>query len=179
MTRCVTAVVGVLVFAFGAWAQNSPPHNHSAANVQTIDGAKNPELIPDNTAFRLWLVTVSTLPNASVQERERQEAHFNRLHFSSPLDRPLLQSILTNFKSQYTSLINHYNEAQKAAWASGPVPIAQQQADLKLLLEQRDELVAATRVAITNQLSTEGANHVMAHVVSEKQFMKIVAKEGQ
>jgi hypothetical protein len=178
MTRYLNVVFIMFAFAIGSWAQGPPHHHQKSATV--IDGATNPEMIPDDTAFRLWLVTVSTLPNSTEQERERQAAHLSRLNLVSPLDRPVLQSILTDFKTQYTSLISRYNEAQEAAWARGVVSPEQQQSDLKLFLQQRDDLVATTRAAISKQLSADGANHVTAHVQSEKQHMKLhVSKEGQ
>jgi len=78
MIRCVTLLV-LSVFALGTWAQTSTSqHQHPNENV--VDGAKNPELIPDSTAYRLWLVTVSLPPNATEKERTFQQAHLKKLH---------------------------------------------------------------------------------------------------
>lgn len=177
MIRYTIAIVGVLVFAVGIWAQSPPAHHHSVAPVTVIDGAKNPELIPDDTAFRLWLITVSTQPNPASSERERQMSHLVKINFSNVNDYVALSPILTEFKSQYTALIKNYNDAQTAIWARGAVP---DPSDLKLFLQQRDDLVAATRRTIANQLTFKGNTELTAHVQAEKKKMQIhVSKEGQ
>jgi len=149
-------------FAVGAWAQNSQPHQHSET---VIDGAKNPELIPDSTAYRLWLITVSALPNATQQDRDRQRAHLASLQLSA-LDNLQLITILAEFKSQYNSLIERYNESAKAALAKGGQP------DMKLFLQQRDDLVQTTRAAITLRLP-ESASRVDARVQEHKKHIQL------
>ena len=164
-------IVVVLAFAVGTFAQNSPPQHRHDDNV--IDGAKNPELIPDATAFRLWLVTASVLPNATGQERAAQKAHLSRVGLRiGSTDEQALQTILTEFKSQYTTLINRYNETATADLARGIQP------DQSLFLQQRDDLVATTRTAITSRLSRDGAALVNAHVQSEKKNMQLHTPKG-
>ena len=91
-----------------------------------------------------------------------------------------MQTILTEFKSQYTNLVTRYNKSATAAWARGDISPEQQKLDLKLLFQQRDDLVAATRAAITKQLSQEGATRVSEHIQAEKKHMKLhVSKESQ
>ena len=51
--------------------QINQAHVHSSQPADVIDGAKQPELIPDAVAYRLYFVTVSETPNAS---REAQHA---------------------------------------------------------------------------------------------------------
>src|SRR5271170_1678306 len=140
MIRYVTLLV-LSVFAFGAWAQTSPPQ-HQHPNVTVVDGAKNPELIPDSTAYRVWLVTVSLPPNAAERERTFQQAHLKKLQLTST-DSLTLLSVLEDFKSKYLSLIASYNESAKAALLHGG------QADQKSFLQQRDDLVASTRDSAT------------------------------
>ncbi len=181
MARYVITLV-LFVFALGSWAQSwaqNPAHHHAANVVTIIDGSKNPELIPDETAFWLWLVNVSTLPNTTDEERNLQTLRLSKLQFSHPADRLTLLPILTEFKTSYTNLINDYNEQQQAAWARGKVTLSQQQSDLKLFLQRRDDLVAATRTAISHQLSSSGAAEITAHVQSEKKSMRLHTSEAQ
>ena len=174
MLRNLITVVIVLsvfaVFALGAWAQSpAPQHQHPVLTV--IDGAKNPELIPDSTAYRLWLVTVSLPPNSTEKQRTFQQAHLKKLRLTGP-DSPALLSVLTEFKSQYLSLIALYNESAKAALLNGS------QADQKGFLQQRDDLVSSTRAAIAQRLTQEGAARIDAHVQGEKSHIQLHATGG-
>ncbi len=157
------AVLVLSVFALGTWAQTSSSHLHPDT---VIDGAKNPELIPDSTALRLWLVTVSELPNATAQDRDRQRAHLSMLQLSE-LDNLQLVTLLANFKGQYLSLIDRYNESAKAALAHGGQP------DLNLFLQQRDDLVQTTRAAIALRLSPESASRIDARVQEHKKHIQL------
>ncbi len=161
MIRYVTVLV-LSVFALGAWAQNSPPHQHDTV----VDGAKNPELIPDSTALRLWLVTVSELPNATAQDRDRQRAHLSGLKLNE-LDNLQLVTLLADFKGQYLNLIERYNESAKAALAHHSQP------DLKLFLQQRDDLVQTTKAAIALRLSREGTARIDARVKQQKKRIQL------
>jgi hypothetical protein len=164
MIRYVISVLGLFVFALGGWAQNTPvQHQHQAT---VIDGAKNPEQIPDATAYRLWLVAVSLPPNSTEQERMFQQAHLRQLQFTS-IDSPQLLAILTEFKSQYLDLIARYNESARAALLQGS------RADQKLFLRQRDDLVSSTRAAIAQRLTPEGAARIEAHVQKEKSHIHL------
>jgi hypothetical protein len=154
------------IFAVGTSAQNSPPQ-HQHANVLVIDGAKTPELIPDATAYRLWLVAVSTLPNATEQETKIQQAHLEKLQLKSSSDSLSLQTILSEFKTQYVSLINRYNESATAALAQGMQP------DEASFLRERDDLVSATRSAIDSRLSPRAVTLVHTHIQDEKKHMQL------
>ena len=174
MIRYVTLLVVLSVFAVGAWAQ-TPPHQHSET---VIDGAKNPELIPDSTAFRLWLITVSELPNATQQDRDRQQAHLAGLRLNA-LDNLQLTTILADFKSQYNSLIERYNESARAALANGSHP------DLKLFLQQRDDLVQMTKAAVALRLPKsaplveERVQEQKKHIQLHTQVHTMTKGEGQ
>ena len=170
MVRYVSLLV-LFVFALGAWAQTSPPQ-HQHPTVTVVDGAKNPELIPDSTAYRVWLVTVSLPPHATEKERAFQQAHLRTLKLASGVDSLQLLTILTEFKSQYLSLIARYNESAKAALLNGSQP------DEKLFLQQRDDLVSSTRAAIAQRLTVQGASAIDAHVQGEKKRIQLHTTGG-
>ncbi len=165
MIRFVTVFV-LSLFAVGAWAQTSPPQHQHAVDVTVVDGAKNPELIPDSTAYRLWLVTVSLPANATDQQRTFQHAHLSKVQLNDG-DYAALVSILTDFKNQYLSMISQYNESSKATLLKGAQP------DQKTFLQQRDNLVAFTRILIKQRLSPNGADRVEGHVQHEKHGITI------
>lgn len=143
----------------------------SPSNVAVVDGAKNPELIPDSTAYRLWLVTVSVPTNATDKQRTFQRAHLNRVHLAAA-DNAQLVSLPTDFKNQYQRLISQYNESAKAALLGG------KQADQQSFLQARDDLVSRTRAAITRGLAPESAALIDAHVQREKAHMQLHLSEG-
>ncbi len=174
MTRYVTTVLILFVFALGAWAQNSPPqHQHSQVAVTTLDGSAHPELISDSTAYRLYLVTVSEEPNATAEARARQNSHLGMIGLQDG-DRQQLVTILADFKSQYLALIDRFNQSATAALAQGMQP------DQKTFLQQRDDLVQSTRDAIKRALTADGVARFDAHVQGERKRMKIyTTKEGQ
>jgi hypothetical protein len=161
MTRYVTAVVGVLMFAFAAWAQSSPPqHQHVAPNV--IDGAVHPELIPDSVAYRLYLVPISTGQNPTKADQERQRAHLTKTSLSAT-DQQLFVSILSDFRTKYDTLVADYNTAAKADATT----------DVHTLLNKLDDLIQSMRDAISVRLPSQGAARLYSFVVSEKKNMKV------
>lgn len=162
MTRYVTAVACVLVFAFGARAQSSPPqHQHNVTTPNVIDGAVHPELIPDSIAYRLYLVALSTGPNATQAQVTSQRAHVMRTGLADT-DQQMFISILSDFRTKYDVLVADYNAAAKADPTT----------DVHTLLKKLDDLVQSTRDTISVRLSSQGAAKLHAFVVSEKKNMK-------
>lgn len=170
----MTRYIGLLVFVSSlslslcgyCWAQGSPPgHTHPAVTV--VDGASNPDLISDSTAYRVWLVAVSIAPDSTEKQRRFQEAHLRRVRLTSSVDYIRLLVILGEFKSQYQTLVTAYNESAKNALLSGS------HADLQAFLQRRDDLVSTTRAAIAQRLTPEGAALVDAHVRGEKRHIQI------
>jgi hypothetical protein len=166
MTQYVTAVACALMFAFGAWAQTSPPHNHQVTAPKLIDGAVHPELIPDSVAYRLYLVAVSTSQNPTEAEQKGQNAHLMKTGLVDT-DQQLLVSILSDFRAKFDALVADYNDAAKAAAARN------QMADVQALLKKLDDLVQSTRDSISVRLSSQGAAKLHSFIVSEKKNMKV------
>jgi hypothetical protein len=166
MTQYVTAVACALMFAFGAWAQTSPPHNHQVTAPKMIDGAVHPELIPDSVAYRLYLVAVSRGQNPTEAEQQSQRAHLMKTGLADT-EQQVLISILSDFRVKYDALVSEYNDSAKAAAARNEM------ADVQTLLKKLDDLVQSTRDAIGVRLSSEGAAKLHSFVVSEKKNMKV------
>ncbi len=168
--KIIITLSSLLVFALRTWAQTPLQHQHPNLNLTVVDGAKNPELIPDSTAYRVWFVTVSLPPNAGEKERKFQQAHLSKLQLTSNLDYLQLLTILTGFKSKYLALIAQYNESAKAALPG----IADQQS----FLQQRDDLVSSTRAAIKAHLTSDSTIRIDAHVQGEKARIQIHTTGG-
>src|SRR5258708_14842701 len=112
MIRYATVLV-LSVFALGAWAQNPVPHQHLASPPNLIDGSKNPELVPDSTAYRLYLLTVSIPANSTEEYRKAQSAHLAKTGLGVN-DLQSVLTVLTAFRSQYDAWLSRYNSAATA-----------------------------------------------------------------
>jgi hypothetical protein len=156
-----------------AQTQVPPAHQRVAGNpAPTIDGSAHPELIPDSTAYRLWLVVVSLPANASEEDKKRQAGHLAPLGLRDA-DRQALVTILAEFKSQYASLIDQYNQSAEAAMARNEL------ADIETFLLRRDALVQSTRDALKRALSPDAWDRVDLRVQGEKKRMKVSPREAQ
>jgi hypothetical protein len=137
-----------------------------------IDGSNTPDLIPDSTAYRLWLVAVSQPPGASEEKKRYQNAALKMLGLND-VDRQTVEFALADFKSQYLELIEEHNQEARQALASNSLP------DLEGFLLRRSALVQSTCDRLNLYLSKEGLSRVDAHVKAEKRHMKVAMQEGQ
>ena len=160
MKLSITVLIVCLSMLFLPQQTIAQQHQHVAAIV--IDGSKNPELIPDSTAFRHWLLMASVVPNAPNGDFVRQQAEVSKLRLVDSEKLKLL-TILADFRSQYEALIQQHNEQAQA----GKHP------DINLLLQQRDSLVEATRVNIRTILLPNNADKIENAVQAYKIQIKI------
>jgi len=147
---------------------DSPPHHQVVGT--TIDGAEHPELVPDLTAYRLYLLTVSEPSSPTDQQKNRQEARLKQIGMKEH-DRLALISLLASFHDRYHALIDSYNKAATEAWAH------QQRTDPGALKVDRDALVQSTHDAIKRTLSEDGWTRLDTFVQGEKKHMKISVPE--
>jgi hypothetical protein len=140
-------------------------HQHVAAHVDNvIDGSREPTLVPDSAAYRLYLLTVSLPPNATDQDRIVQAAHLAKIKDLGANDRQALVTIIAGFRSQYESWKSRWNAAATAQGDSfDPTPF----------LQEREDLLQSTRTAIGHSLSVKGVTQLDAHIQREKKFMKV------
>lgn len=166
--RPVPLLLAVALFSVIHAASAQVPHNHPA--IKLIDGAVNPELIPDSTAYRLFLLTVSTPPNPTDEQKKRQAAHLAKVGLGEK-DLQALLPILSNFHVTYHELINSYNKAAMAAAAQG------QRSDLNAFYKQRDQLVQSTHDAIKRGVSANAWDRFDIHIKGQKKRMRITSNE--
>jgi len=169
----IAAIISGCLAAAQSTAPAPPAHQHTQANMaQTniIDGAVHPEMIPDLTAYRLYLAMVSRPPAPTDDQVKRQEAQLRKTGLQDG-DRKRLVATLSNFYSEYQNLIQTFNQEATSAWARGERP------DMESLRVQRDQLVQSTHDALKAALTAKGWTLLDAHVQNEKKHMKIHAKE--
>jgi hypothetical protein len=169
--RLIAIAALLSVFVSSARAQ-TPPHNHSANTAQMIDGDAHPELIPDATAYRLYMFTISTLPNAAAEDLARQKSHIAALQLEDA-DRITLIGILTDFRVRYAALVDQYNESATASLAQGTAP------DTKLFLQKRNDLVQSVMASLRQSLSAEGMKKLHLYIQLQKRAMKVDWAEAQ
>jgi hypothetical protein len=171
MIRYVTVLV-LSVFALGAWAQNSPPHQHPATATTTdmIDGSVHPEMIQDKDAYRLFLQAAALGPNPTTQEKNRQRAILAPAKLSET-ELAYASKTLGEFKAEYEAAVQRWNTLAEAANASDTLP------DIKPFLLERDAIVQTARQKLEGVISPQSMARFHAYVQGEKSKMK-VAKEG-
>ena len=142
LSRLLALYLLIITIASGLFAQQH--HTLQSASLPTgiVDGAKNPELIPDSAAYRLYFITVSELPNALAEQKNRQRAHLGKIGLKDP-DLEALIGTLETFKVHYADLTATYNTTAEAAGAAGGKP------DINSFLSQRDALVPVSYTHLT------------------------------
>jgi len=115
MIRYVTVLV-LSVFAFAAWAQNSPPHQHGTGisfQSNQIRGKTNPDQIPDDLALRL-LLELNLTGNTSTLRAPQEQRMLRLMGFSDPL-LPRGVVILENYATLVRTLIATHNANTEVA----------------------------------------------------------------
>src|SRR5690242_4560836 len=74
-------------------------HQHEGMSpTETIDGSKNPELVPDLTAYRLYFLAATSPANAPAEEAGRRWNHIRALGLNFS-DSQAIGSALADFRS--------------------------------------------------------------------------------
>lgn len=175
MHRHAVTLVLLAIISITSPAQSqttTPTHQHAMAG-PAIDGSVHPELIPDLTAYRLWLVMVSVPPAPTDNQKYRQNLQIAKIGLSDS-DQSLLVPILADFYTQYHKLIDDYNAEATAAWAThGQVP------DIASMQSQRDQLVQSFHDQLRVALTSNSWILLNGHVQSQKKKMKLFIAEAQ
>jgi hypothetical protein len=169
MIRYATLLL-LSVCAFGTWAHDPVARQHSETAADTIDGSKNPELIPDSLAFRLYFIALSENDSTLTESTERQKAFFATAGLNAA-DTEVAASILRAFKKRLDAMTETYNTSVLSTNDST--------ADRRLFAAKREALVETTRNEFSIMLSTGGAKHLNDHVQGEKQKIKASKSEIQ
>lgn len=155
------ANLSVISFAQSLTHQTS----HMTATADIIDGAKTPNLIPDVTAWRLWLIAVTAEDSSKPQLSEQRQRSFLKKAGIGDTEMPVALEVLAQFKTDYPALIANYNQHPSDS-------------ALPAFLVQRDALVQSVQAALTGKLDVFTAARLEQHIQAEKAHMK-VAKEEQ
>jgi hypothetical protein len=136
-SKLITVAVLALMTAVGARGQH-----HTVTNVTVIDGAKNPELIPDSVAYEQVLLDLSLSNNPSDLEKQKQTAQFVANMGLKPDEIINFNAVLTEFRSAHDAWIARWNAAATASDNAGLV------FDPAPFLQQLEDLIQATRTSL-------------------------------
>lgn len=142
----------------------SPIHQHSATDF--INGSLYPEQIPDITAYRLVLLSLSKPANPTDIQRAHQNVQLSAVGLSDS-EKNVLVPLLARFNSDYHALIQSYNTAATAANARG------ERVDMSPFLIKRDQFIQATHDQIKGILTADRWTHFDTYVQREKRHMKV------
>jgi len=142
-------------------AQSDPPG--------TIDGTKNPDIIPEVVAYRAVLLALAEPENAT----DAQKARFRAKIASAGLnedDTLALLVILAAFQKQMDAL--NAQGDQIRARNPLPYPGTPDYQQLLDLTQQREPVFAEAMSALPARLSLTGAAQLQAYVQNQKRGMK-------
>lgn len=164
------ACIALSVLCAGSWAQqNVTTHQHPQPEM--IDGKDHPELIPDLTAYRLYLLAVARPSTPTEDEKASQAALLKPIHLSNQEHQAFIP-VLASFRQRYMKLIEDFNKQAEAAEARG------QTIDPAPMFHERDLLVQSTHDTLKSLLTPGGWTLLDNHIQGQKHMMKIPAGEG-
>jgi len=154
------------LMAFSAALAQTIKHDsasHTATPVGIIDGAKTPNLIPDLTAWRLWMLSVTSEDNTRPELSEARRQAFLRMAGIPDIEIPIAEQALAQFRKDYGVLVDNYNKRLNA----GENP------SLSQFRAQRDALVQAIQNSLSGKLETTTVGKLKTHIESQKARMKV------
>jgi hypothetical protein len=167
--KCALSFFFVFVVAVCAMkAQQSDMSTHEVHDsTELIAGTHHQELVPDLTAWRLYLLSLRGTDPDHVGKSVASSSQLRRLK----LDREHTERFtleVVKFKTRYDNFISEYNEIVYAALRRGEMP------DFETLLRERDTIVADTQERIKVALGDTNYGQLHAVIDSEKLRMKVV-----
>lgn len=135
----------------------------------TIDGAKNPELIPDDVAYRLVLLAVAEPENATDAQKARFQAKIASAKLNEE-DTEAFLRILGTFQKQLGAL----NAQASQILARNPIPLpgTPDYQTLVDLSKQREPLFVEAMSAVPARLSADGFTNLQTYIQNAKRGMK-------
>jgi hypothetical protein len=136
--------------------------SHSPDPDGTIDGAKNPELISDEIAWRMFLLSNAESQTPTAEEVHRQLVKLSVIHLPNA-DRDFMINQLAKFHTNVTTL-------DRAITSSASANLG---LDVQAGQDARRQLFASVRSQIMSGISAEGTKAMNEHIQNIKRNIKI------
>jgi hypothetical protein len=137
----------------------------------TIDGAKTPELIPDETAWRMVFLGIAEPEAATEEQKARAQAKIASIGLNKQ-DAEAFLYMLSQFQTRLDGLTAQMVEIQNRSPMMHPLSTDAEQ--MRELLEQTYQLYADTTAALPAKLSPEGLEKLQAYMQETKRTTKII-----
>jgi hypothetical protein len=137
----------------------------------TIDGAKNPELIPDETAWRMVFLGIAEPESATEEQKARAEAKIASIGLNKQ-DAEAFLYLLSQFQTRLDALTAQMVDIQKRSPMMHPLSTDAEQ--MRELIDRTYELYADTTAALPAKLSPEGLEKLRAYMQETKRTTKII-----
>ena len=162
-------VLVLLLLTATAAAQEPSTHHHDVKKVNIIDGSVHPEMVKDEDAYLLFLLSTIS-KDGSDTERARQLGIFAPLNLTGGQNNQLLE-VLTEFAQKHNALVQAYNTEAEKAGIAGTLP------DFKAFRQNQNQLVAETRLKLELVFGSVTARRFHGFIQGEKRNMKIAVEE--
>jgi len=137
----------------------------------TIDGAKNPEMMPDEVAYGLVFLAVAEPMQSTPEQEARPRAKIGRAGMSK-LDTEAFLHTVNEYKNKLDALGAQVDEVYRRN--PFPHPASTDWQKLADLDRQRQQLTAGTVSALPARLSSDGMRKLYDYLQQAKQGMKII-----
>jgi hypothetical protein len=154
------------------WLVTNPIPSSSGVQANTADTRKHrrqapPRTNPDKTAYRLVFRAFSESPDATPEEKSRQQVKLAAIGFNSS-DAAIAAEVLARYHVRYAEYLQRY-EAEIEKNKNGLTKI-----DHGAYTAERDDVVDSTIAEFRARLSPGGMEKLAAFVQEEKRRMTIV-----
>ena len=165
------------------------PHPKPLDEPGVIDGAKNPELIPDHIAYSLLFRTISG--NQDPQAKGRIRNYVRQMGLGKCLTCSKAASTGTDTDKDIDAFIAAADEFQQRVGEldrqaieikrnNWPNPSPAVMAQLTRLQHRKEAIIASIVASLPNRLSAKGVEHVRLHIDKRvKKHVKMKAKEAE
>lgn len=136
----------------------------------TIDGSKNPELIPDEVAYRVLMIAVAEPEDAAEEQKARARAKMHAAHLNDA-DLDLFLSTANRFVSQVDAIAARAENVRGTIAVIHPDSIEGHQ--LSQLAREQDLTLINAIGGLRANLSIVGAEKLQAHVQNIKRKITI------
>jgi hypothetical protein len=150
---------------------NAPPTDPPG----TIEGAKNPELIPDEVAYKMLFISLVEPEYPTAEQEARQQANFGMINLSAD-DTAVLLEVLGDFRNQMSGLDAQVGEILKVTPV--PAPGSADWLNISDVEQQKDRLVTDTVETLGARLSPDGVAKLRVHLLDFKRGVKAIPMPG-
>jgi len=158
VTSSIALLALLVPLSFNGQSANTAQVNHTAHDPtlpMAVDGAQTPDVIPDDLAYRHFIMAAAENQNASVEEISRRDALLSRVGLSKE-DHDYFIIALTNLREQLDEIDRARTELATGSSTS--------ESALDQLRLQQNQILDDARIRLLNSLSLEGATRLGMHI---------------